>query len=112
MSNYEHETRNQIKSSIKHLFAWALNLYIVINTWLGNVVIKKLASLLFGAKEDGAFIKLMDNIYIANFIYVIVLYILAQFTPYPFSMIFFYWANFNIVVICGKALTWSPTNKN
>lgn len=102
-TNNKDKQNEEIKKGAKDLFTWAMGVYVTANGWLGNVVILNVARL-FGAKEDGRFMKLMSNIYVANFFYVVTLYFLSTFLFYPFSMICYYWAMFNIFVILLKIL--------
>jgi len=105
------KAHQKLKSFIKYAFSQAFKVYLAINGFLGNVIIKKVAIIIFGAKEDGGFIRLMNNIYVANLFYVLALNFLAGFLAYPYSAACYYWAIFNVLVICGKALMWDSKSK-
>lgn len=108
----ENLERDNVLKKLAKLFIWMLNFYSKINNWIFTALPKGIGNLL-GWKEDHWLYKLLKNEFIANFFSIIVLYLLAHsiFIPPVLSLVFYYWASFNIVVICGKALTWDSKSK-
>tara|TARA_Y100000361_G_C11161456_1_gene347672 strand:- start:4455 stop:4832 length:378 start_codon:yes stop_codon:yes gene_type:complete len=105
--------RDSILRKLAKLFIWMLDFYSKINTWIFTVLPKGIARLL-GINENSRFFTvLLANEFIANFFSILVLYVLAHsiFTPPIMSVIFYYWAMFNVLVMCGKALTWDSKSK-
>lgn len=105
----ENLKRETILKKLATLFLKMLEIYSKINQWIFTIVPKAIGNLLEWA-DDHWFYKLIKNEFIANFFSVIVLYLLAQILhpilPPIAQFGLLYWAGFNIIVICGRALQW------